>query len=186
MDLAAGKALEETAVGTAAAGGIGIHPLDPELGKFCPQEGGQLLLDALCPGPDFLKVRETTLRTLLRDRGCIAAVVAAEEPGELVVGQGNTAVGTHGNIATIRTLEPAGKAAPVVEEDNPVVLLDMLSDSVQELFAEGAVHPARAPLMPKIEDANGGKLCLVGAVFEFEQVVLPYLGVVEALKRWGC
>ena len=159
------------------ADGVGVHAQD-----FCPgKQLPQFLFDALGAGADMLH-RPAAIRTRLRRRLRIAAVVAHHPSVRGVVRQKHTAPRTLRHMAALRAQQLAAAAAAVEKKD----ALLARGEIALQLLAQGAADGRRVPraqLLAQICHHHAWQTVRVKAPVKTQQLIFTVAREVRRLDR---
>ncbi len=181
VDGALREAGEDAVERLSSAHGILVHAGDARFGE----DLSELLLDLLRAEADHAQSVAAALAALHRRRVVPSAVMAAQLMQLLVVGEAHIAVVAMGHPGAALALPYGHVAAPVLEEDGLLALLQRSVDGIDERLAEVPAHlpPARSIAQINNGDRRHGHIAEAGEQFGIS--VLPAARVVQALQA-GC
>lgn len=166
-------------VGFAAAGGVEVHAGDGPSRK----RAGNLLLDALGAEAVYGNGGLAAGRAAGGHLLLVAAVVAHEAVGQLVVGEAHVAAGAAGSPGTQAALHHGGKAPAVLEQYRLLAVVEGLFAGLFQLRREVAVvgHPAFAAQVAHVDGENAWQVDLLVSGEKLYQSVFAAAGVEVAL-----
>ena len=115
-----------------ATGGITVHPCNPGFRKLFQQ----FMLNPFRPHSHLFQLQFATGRADAGGWNLIVAVVTEAFSALAMVGQGNRAVGTLQISPAGRTDQPAGKTAPVQEQQALFASLKVVCQGLEQLGRE--------------------------------------------------
>ena len=174
------KVVDDAVVTRLGASGVQIHARD-----FLAREiAVHLVLDALGTIAHHLDVRRFASRAQLRQRDGVAAIVAGEHVGVLVIGERHVAVLALGHPAALAAAHHRGITTAILEQDDLLVILQRMAAVTEQLTREHAVHLALSPGLGSIDEFHLGHGDVAIAGEQFHQPILSGHGAVIDLDGW--